>query len=204
VSGIETAWQSFRQLPRAAQWGLTALLGVVLFLVWNDFILGMSGNWNRATEDILAKVEQAAGSDQRLQSLRVLRPAVLGLGVVEAPGREAAAENALNDVINDVIKRHTVSGDSFSYRGPSKMRRGTLSNVIAAGERIERITGELRFESTPQQAIEIVAELESNRWIDAISTLRLTRLPGPRKIRVDLTVEALIVSTERRARLGGT
>ena len=69
MSGIETAWQSFRQLPRAAQWGLTALLGVVLFLVWNDVILGVSGNWNRATEDILAKVEQAAGSDQRLQSL---------------------------------------------------------------------------------------------------------------------------------------
>ncbi len=204
MSGIETAWQSFRQLPRAAQWGLTALLGVVLFLVWNDVILGVSGNWNRATEDILAKVEQAAGRDQRLQSLRVLRPAVLGLGVVEAPGREAVAENALNDVINAVIKRHTVSGDSFSYRGPSKMRRGTLSNVIAAGERIERITGELRFESTPQQAIEIVAELESSRWIDAISTLRLTRLAGPRKIRVDLTVEALIVSTERRARVGGT
>ena len=203
MSGIETAWQSFRQLPRAAQWGLAALVGVILFLVWNDFILGVTGNWNRAADDMMAKVEHAAGGDRRLQSLRVLRPAVLGLGVVDKPGREAAAENALNDVINDVLKRHTVSGDSFSYRGPSKMRRGTLSDVIAPGERVERISGELRFESTPQQAIEIVAELESSRWIDAISMLRLTRLAGPRKIRVDLTVEALIVSTERRARVGG-
>ncbi len=204
MSGFETAWLSFRQLPRAARWGLTALLGVILFVVWNDYILGVTGNWNRAAEDMMAKVEQAAGGDQRLQSLRVLRPAVLGLGVVEEPGNEAAAENALNDIINEVLKRHTVSKDSFSYRGPSKMRRGTLSRVIDPGERVASISGDLRFESTPQQAIEIIAELESSRWIDAISTLRLTRLAGPRKIRVDLTVEALIVSVERRARVGGT
>jgi len=204
MSRLETAWHSFGQLPRAARWGLTALLCVILFVVWNDYILGVTGNWNRAAEDMMAKVEQAAGGDQRLQSLRVLRPVVLGLGVVEEPGKEAAAENALNDAINDVLKRHTVSRDSFSYRGPSKMRRGTLSRVIDPGERVASISGDLRFESTPQQAIEIIAELESSRWIDAISTLRLTRLAGPRKIRVDLTVEALIVSVERRARVGGT
>ena len=180
------------------------MLGVILFVVWNDYIFRVTGNWNRAAEEMMAKVEQAAGGDRRLESLRVLRPAVLGLGVVEEPGKEAAAENGLNDIINDVLKRHTVSKDSFSYRGPSKMRRGTLSGVIDPGERVARISGELRFESTPQQAIEIVAELESSRWIDAISTLRMTRLAGPRKIRVDLTVEALIVSVERRARVGGT
>ncbi len=203
MSRFETAWHSYRQLPRAAQWGLAALVGVILFLVWNDLILRVTGNWNRAAETMMAKVEQAAGGDQRRQSLRVLRQAVLGLGVVEKPGPEAAAENALNDVINDVLKRHTVSEDSFSYRGPSKMRRGTLSRVIGPGERVERISGELRFESTPQQAIDIVATLESSRWIDAIGTLRMTRLAGTRKIRVDLTVEALIVSAERRARVGG-
>ena len=204
MNRLETAWHSFRQLPRAAQWALAGVLGMLLFMVYDDHILRVAGNWNRAAEEMMAKVEHAAGGDRRLQSLRVLRHAVLGLGTVEAPGREAAAENGLNDVINEVLKGHTVSADSFDYRGPSKMRRGTLSRVLSPGEQVERISGELRFEATPQQAMEIIAELESSRWIDAISTLRMTRLAGPRKVKVDLTVEAWIVSAQRRARVGGT
>ena len=49
--------------------------------------------------------------------------------------------------------------------------------------------------------MQVIAELESSPWIDSIGTLRMTRLAGPRKIRVDLTVEALIVSAERRGRV---
>jgi len=204
VSRVERLWKSFRQLPRATQWGISAVVGGVLLLLWNDHVLRLTDEWNRESDRLLARVDKAAGSAQRLQSLRRLRPAVLGIGPVTAPGREAHAERALNEVINDILKLHPVSRDSFSYRGPSKLRRGTLSRVIAPGEQVERITGDLRFDSTPTEATAIIAELESSPWIDAISNLRMTRQPGPRKVTVDLTIEAWIVSTERRARVGGT
>ena len=203
MSRSETLWHSFRQLPRAAQWGIGAVVGGVLLLLWNDYVLRLTDDWNRESKRLLARVDKAAGSEQRLQSLRRLRPAVLGIGPVTAPGREAHAERALNQVINDVLKVHPVSRDSFSYRGPSKLRRGTLSRVLGPGEQVERITGDLRFDATPTEAIAIIAELESSPWVDAISNLRMTRQPGPRKVRVDLTIEAWIVSTERRVRVGG-
>ncbi len=204
MSRSETLWQSFRQLPRAAQWGIGAVVGGVLLLLWNDYVLRLADEWNRESERLLAKVDKAAGSGRRLQSLRRLRPAVLGIGPVTAPGREAYAERALNDVVNDVLKQHVVSRDSFSNRGSSRLRRGTLSRVLAPGEQVEHITGDLRFDSTPTVATAIIAELESSPWVDAISYLRMTRQPGPRKVTVDMTIEAWIVSTERRARVGGT
>ncbi len=203
MSRAETLWKSFRQLPRAAQWGIGAVVGGVLLLLWNDYVLQLTDEWNRESERLLAKVDKAAGSGQRLQSLRRLRPAVLGIGPVTAPGREADAERALNEVVNDVLKQHAVSRDSFSNRGSSRLRRGTLSRVLTPGQQVEHITGDLRFDSTPTEATAIIAELESSPWVDAISNLRMTRQPGPRKVRVDLTIEAWIVSTERRARVGG-
>ncbi len=204
MSRSETLWQSFRQLPRAAQWGIGAVVGGVLLLLWNDYVLRLTDDWNRESERLLADVDKAAGSGQRLQSLRRLRPAVLGIGPVTAPGREAHAERALNDLVNDVLKQHVVSRDSFTNRGSSRLRRGTLSRVLAPGEQVEHITGDLRFDSTPTEATAIIAELESSPWVDAISYLRLTRQPGPRKVTVDLTIEAWIVSRQRRARVGGT
>ena len=85
----------------------------------------------------------------------------------------------------------------------SKLRRGTLSRIIAPGEQVERITGDLRFDATPEVAAEIIAELEASPDIDAISNIRMTRQPGPRKVTVDLTVETWIITAERRGRGGG-
>ena len=204
MSRAERLRKSFRQLPRAAQWGISAVVGGVLLLLWNDHVLRLTDEWNRESDRLLARVDKAAGSAQRLQSLRRLRPAVLGIGPVTAPGREAHAERALNEVINDILKLHPVSRDSFSYRGPSKLRRGALSRVIAPGEQVKRIPGDLRFATTPPVAPPPIPETRDAPECDAISNLRMTRQPGPRKVTVDLTIEAWIVSMERRARVGGT
>ena len=65
-------------------------------------------------------------------------------------------------------------------------------------------TGDLRFDATPAIAAKVIAALETSPDIDAISSLRMTRQPGPRRVTVVLTVESWIVSAERRARGGGS
>lgn len=195
--------QRFQQLPRAARWALAAGAAAVLFLLWNDYIMRWTDDWNREADRLLANLNEAAGSEQRLKNLRALQDSVRAAGVVEMPGDESEAENALNDIVNQVLKRHTVSHDSFSYRGPAKLPPRTLSRVIAPDERVERITGDLRFDASPEEALAIIAELESNPAIEAISHVRITRQAGPRKLTVDLTVDAWIVSRERRSRIGG-
>ncbi|MCZ6494322.1 MAG: hypothetical protein O6933_09610, partial [Planctomycetota bacterium] len=64
-------------------------------------------------------------------------------------------------------------------------------------------TGDFRFDAAPDEAIAIIAELESSPMIEAISSVRITRVSGTRKVTVDLTVEAWIVSAEPRRRMGG-
>lgn len=203
MSRLESIWVRYRGLPKTVRWSIGAAVVAVLFLLWNDHVVRLTDEWDVRAERMLANVENAAGDTRRLQSLGVLRPVVLGLGPLEEPGNEATAEKQLNRVINEVLKDQAVSQDSYSYRGPSKLRRGTLSRIIAPGEQVERITGDLRFDATPEIAAKIVAELEASPNIDAISNLRMTRQPGPRKVTVDLTVETWIITAERRPRSGG-
>ncbi len=201
---VESIWTAYRRLPKTVQWSIGAAVVAVLFLAWNDFVVRLTDDWDGRAQRMLANVDKAAGDAQRLQSLGRLRPVVLGLGPLDAPGPESDGEKRLNKAINEVLKQHTVLHDSFSYRGPSKLRRGTLSRVIAPGQQVERITGDLRFDAKPETAMKIIAALEASADIDAISSLRMTRQPGPRRVTVVLTVEAWIVSAERRRRGGGS
>ncbi len=172
-------------------------------MAW-DKLSRVADGWNEQADELLADVSKAAGSDQRLRNLRSINDAVRGLGVVQKPRLEEQAANALTDVVNQVLKRHTVSNDSFNYRGPTKMPRGTLTQIIKPGEQVERIAGDLRFDSTPGQAMAIVADLENDPQIESISQVRLTRGAGPGKVSVDMTIEAWVVTTQsRRARAGG-
>ncbi len=204
MTRVESIWTSYRRLSPMLQWAIGAAVIAVLFLVWNDYVVKLTDEWDGRAERMLAKVDKAAGDTQRLQSLRRLRPVVLGLGPVDEPGSESDAEKRLNMTINEVLKEHAVLHDSFSYRGPSKLRRGTLSRVIAPGRQVERISGDLRFDATPAIAAAVIAALEASPDIDAVSSLRMTRQPGPRRVTVVLTVEAWITSAERRARGGGS
>ena len=204
MTRVESIWTSYRRLSTMLQWAIGAAVVAVLFLVWNDYLVEITDRWDARAEKMLADVDKAAGGPQRLQSLGRLKPVVLGLGPVDRPGSESDAEKRLNTAINAVLKEYSVQQDSFNYRGPSKLRRGTLSRVIAPGQQVEHITGDLRFDATPETAAKVIAQLEASADIDAISSLRMTRQAGPRRVTVVLTVEAWIVTAERRARGRGS
>ena len=200
MTRVESIWTSYRRLSTMLQWAVGATVVAVLFLVWNDYLVEITAEWDVRAERMLADVDKAAGGPQRLQSLSRLKPVVVGLGPVDKPGSESDAEKRLNTAINAVLKEHSVLQDSFNYRGPSKLRRGTLSRVIEPGQQVEAISGDLRFDATPAVAAAIISALEASPDIDSISTLRITRQPGPRRVTVALTVETWILSAERRSR----
>ena len=200
MSRLHAIWQMFRELPRAGQWGVAALAGVALFLVWNDVVLNWTEQLNREADRLLADYRRAADDEQRLKNLGAVRDVVRGLGVVATPGWEADAEAALNNTVNSVLKRHTVSNDSFSYRGGAPMPRGTLSKIVASGMEVRRVTGNLRFDAAPEEAVAIIAELENSADIAAINNVRLTKQTPGGKVTVDLTLEAWIMARSTRAR----
>jgi len=126
MTSTQTIWQRYRRLPRAGQWAVAAVLGGVLLIVWNDYVLSLAADWNEQADELLADAREAAGGERRLSRMNGLRDIIQALGPVQRPGTEAQAELALNDAVNEVLKRHRVSDDSFNYRGPEKLPRGTL------------------------------------------------------------------------------
>ncbi len=203
MTKTQTIWNRFRQLPRAAQWASLAAIGIGLFLLHDKYVRPITTTWNDNANERLKEVGVAAMSENRSRQLRAMREPILGLGAVETPGNEAQGSNALNDAVNEVLKRHSVTRDSFNLRGATRLPRRTLSQIIQTNQLVQRITGDLRFDAAPDEAVAIIAELESSPVIEAISSVRITRVSGTRKVTVDPTVEAWIVSAEPRKRMGG-
>ncbi len=203
MTKTQTIWNRFRQLPRAVQWAGLAAIGIGLFLLYDEHVRPITTTWHDHADEMLKEVGEAAKSENRSRQLRAIREPILGLGAVETPGNEAQGSNALNDAVNEVLKRHNVTRDSFNLRGATRLPRSTLSQIIQTNQLVQRITGDFRFDAAPDEAIAIIAELESSPMIEAISSVRITRVSGTRKVTVDLTVEAWIVSAEPRRRMGG-
>ena len=203
MTKTQTIWNRFRQLPRAVQWAGLAAIGIGLFLLYDEHVRPITTTWHDHADEMLKEVGEAARSENRSRQLRTMREPILGLGAVETPGNEAQGSNALNDAVNEVLKRHNVTRDSFNLRGATRLPRSTLSQIIQTNQLVQRITGDFRFDAAPDEAIAIIAELESSPMIEAISSVRITRVSGTRKVTVDLTVEAWIVSAEPRRRMGG-
>ncbi|MFB3138343.1 MAG: hypothetical protein ACE10B_03885 [Phycisphaerales bacterium] len=203
MTKTQTIWNRFRQLPRAVQWASLAAIGIGLFLLYDEHVRPITTTWHDHADEMLKEVGEAARSENRSRQLRAMREPILGLGAVETPSNEAQGSNALNDAVNEVLKRHNVTRDSFNLRGATRLPRSTLSQIIQTNQLVQRITGDFRFDAAPDEAIAIIAELESSPMIEAISSVRITRVSGTRKVTVDLTVEAWIVSAEPRRRMGG-
>lgn len=203
MTKTQTIWNRFRQLPRAAQWAGLAAIGIGFFLLYDQHVRPITTTWHDHADEMLKEVGEAARSENRSRQLRAMREPILGLGAVETPGNEAQGSNALNDAVNEVLKRHSVTRDSFNLRGATRLPRTTLSQIIQPNQLVQRITGDFRFDAAPDEAVAIIAELESSPVIEAISSVRITRVSGTRKVTVDLTVEAWIVSAEPRRRMGG-
>ncbi len=202
MSALENAWQSFKRLPRAVRWAVSAGVIMLGLLLYVDHVVGLAVRWNEQSEELLANLRRASGGEGRLDRLDTLRDVVRAVGGVQKPRPDADAENAFNDVVSGVLKKHPVTRDSFSYRGASKLPGGTLTRVM--GREVQKITGDLRFDATQEEAIAIISELEDSPEIEAITNLRITRQANAKnKVTVDLTVEAWITAASAPLRAGG-
>ena len=68
-----------------------------------------------------------------------------------------------------------------------------------SGKDLSRLSGELKFDATPEQAIAYIAAFEAHPDIEAVSSVRLTKTSAG-KVTVRLTLEVWVEATSR---LGG-
>ncbi len=191
-------WDRFRAMPRAVQWAAWAGAATVVTLVWNDVIMARTNEWNARADRTLARLEEIRSGGLRLDRLESMEPYVRAIGAVSKPEGQAEAADALLDAINQVLAAHTVSGDSSVIRPPAKQPRETMIALLAPGERAYKLTAELSFDATPEEAVAVIAELEARPEIESVSAVRLVK-KGSNKVTADLTVDAWLVKKEKAA-----
>ncbi|MCZ6836324.1 MAG: hypothetical protein O7G85_11165 [Planctomycetota bacterium] len=192
MSIFVNAIQSLRQQPRAIQWSIIAALGIALFLIWDQGIAPITQSWKYKADAIQAKVQQVNSSAELIQKFDALKDKISGIGPIDLPSSEFQGRQAIQKVINNLLKDHVISQQRFGI-SEGRMRRGTLASVTGA-KRLESLKVDLDFVSTPQESIKIIATLESSPEIEFINTVRMTKAPN-KKVKVKLTFETWVLGS---------
>lgn len=190
MNTLEKAIQHLHQKPRAMQWTVYGLLAMLLFLIWDQVAWPLTNDWKQRADAIQNDVQQVKASQELLEQFQSLHSQITAIGAVKLPGDKARRISAVQNIVNEILGKYSVSEQSFGITD-GRVKRGTLSNISGI-RKLGAIKGELQFTATPDVATAIIAELESDENIEFISVVRLNKVPG-RKIKVRLTLEAWVI-----------
>ena len=195
MQSIERLLQQLSTWSRAMQWAFWAAAFTLTFLVWDATVAELGSTW-------AAEVEQKENQIKELERpttfTSTVKSAVTSFGEVELPRIKSEGATALTEAVHEILGNHNVKNDEYTRTKTNRMKSGSLPGISSSGEHIEKVIGDIRFEATQEEVLKVIAEFESSPWIDTISYVRLSKQDG-RMIRVDLSVEAWVVSkTQRR------
>ena len=189
----------WRALPRAGQVGVAVVVVLLGWLALEQW----SWSWARSWSAEADRIEQALSDARRLADAPDPSVAVGAelYGPIDPPGGESEGAEAMAKAVVEVVKRHTVSNFSYDAQRASSSLPGAPVMVGNSAQRLSKVTGELQFESSPEEAARIIEELEASPSIEAVNSVRLQRRDGERKVMVRLTVESWVFAA-RRGRMG--
>jgi len=178
----------FRSMSLGGRLGVIAvvvLLGWVALEQW-------SWSWARSWSEQADRIQQAL-SDSRALANEADPQATAGaelFGPVEPPVGESEGAEKMAQAVVEVVKKH--STNNFSYDAQRASSRLAGGAAMSGGQRLSKVSGEVQFEATPEEAAKIIADLEASPAIEGISSLGFQRRDGERKLVVRLTVEAWV------------
>ena len=194
MQAIERFLAQLSTWSRAVQWAFWAAAFTLAFLIWDATVAELGATW-------AAEVKQKELQIKELQRPTTLtstiKNAVTSFGEVELPRKKSEGAAALTEVVHEILSKHKVKNDEYTRTKTNRMKSGSLPGIVSSGQHVEKVIGDIRFEATQEEVLNVIAEFESSPWIDAISNVRLSKKDG-RMIRVDLSVEAWVVSTTQR------
>ncbi|MBC8309898.1 MAG: hypothetical protein ISR75_01705 [Phycisphaerales bacterium] len=192
--GIQNALNQVSTWSRAMQWAFWAGTLTIAFLIWDATIAEMGVDWST----------QVATKERQIKEIQLpttftskVKNAISSFGEVELPRSKSEGAAALTEAVHNILSNHDVENDEYTRTKTSRMKSGSLPGIVSANEHIEQVIGDIRFEASQEEVLNVISELESSPWIDVVSDVRFTR-QGGRFIRVDLSVEAWVVSTANR------
>lgn len=194
-TGTDALVARFQGLPRAFQWLAWAVLFVALFTAWDGLLGPLVERWNASADRIESDLRSVREAERLNDDLRRRQHAIVAIGGVSLPRDEQPGRVALGDVVVEVLEKHGVRKEEFSIGGgrrlPVKTGAALKGYAKRPGGRLVQLSGDLRFESSPEDAIAVIADLESRDEIESISLVRL-RKANNGMLEVQLTVESWV------------
>ncbi len=191
MSNKPTIWQRFRQLPRAIQWAAYFAAGMALYIGVNDYLWKQAERWSNEAHRIEMKFQSVRDGQNIADQLLSMRNPLVAHGEIRIPDQAGEGGPALDAAVTAVMNQHSIR-HTYDRRGPVRLK-GSLATIKEGGE-AQSISAELRFEASPKDAMAVIAQLESSADIEAISNVRITRITGARRLKVQLTLEACVFS----------
>ena len=189
-----------RFLGMSTLWKFLIAIAMVLlvYLVADDMVWPTSEEWTLESEQLEQLLHESQNMDRKVN--RQLEWTIASLGPIEVPRSPNPGADRLESTVNDIVKAHDVKSYTFETRPGARVQASSALKNIAGGGRVERVHAEVEFQATPEDAIELVRELEAEPEIESIGSLRITAgEPASLKmVDVKLVVEAWITAPNRR------
>ena len=198
MSAENAILERFQALPRSARWLTLAVAFTVLVLGWDATLGNMARDWNESADSVERQVHEVHGSSKLKGDLKRMENTIVGLGDVRRPGSDSEGRIALTRAYNEIMKNYTVSEDSFDTSGGGdKLPKSVSTGITRRGARLARLSGNLKFTSSAEDAAAIIADFERHPDIESVSKVRITK-DERRKVKVTLTVEVWVEVSGRR------
>lgn len=191
--------EKFRDLPRAARWGICAGAIVLAYFVAIEPIIDGINATNAKAEDREGALITLARDPISSQSSE-LALGVKKFGAVELPGEPEIRSVAFNRRVVEILAKHKIKDSSTTRLMP--LGAGPLKDAYGEANRIDRQVREIQFDATPEDIAAVVADLESAPEVAAISRVQLRRGDqqdsAARLLKATISVEAWVVSKKGR------
>ena len=182
--------------PRSTQWVFWAAVGTIAFLIWDATVADLGASWSARADKIEVQIKEV---NTPILLTSSVKNSISSFGKIELPRSKAEGGAAMTDAVHAILSSHNVKDDEYTRTKSSKMKNGSMRGIANSGQQLEAVIGDIRFEATQENILRIISDLEGSPWIDAVSDIRLTK-KDKRMIRVDLSVEAWVLSSSTRKR----
>jgi len=200
-SQVDSALARWNKLPPLVRWGGAVAVLIVAFVLVNDYAWATAARLNAEANEIARTLERASAARQSLR--QDLERTVIARGQVRLPADENRGTQAMADAITEILQgRGGIAGYSYDSGSVSPLAPTILAGVVGPRERGARVAGEVKFEASPDDAMAVIAEIESHPAIQGISRIQMAR-SVQRRVAVILTVETWVTTgTDTPRRFG--
>lgn len=191
-------------LPRAARWGVIALIGMAMYFAIIEPAVGAIATANSrgdASEAALDRFEQGGQAVKDAAENWAL--GVRRFGEVEYPGSPDTRPLEFDRAVDAVLKKHNIVGHTSTTKtGP--MGAGPLVSSVGTGKHVERVIKTIELTADPEVVGAVIADLEATPVVSTISSVTLrqpdSRDKTTRAISASITLEAWTLAKKDKGR----